>query len=153
MGFLSRCVVFSIPKSNVSPVMVRVSENMTKLRAWRSWVGPKSVADVLIEDKEKRIGRNKEQSHVTWDRCEYTDPDNDGRWPQANHCLRPWRLQQPPRARVQNLKMSFSLACRKSRPCFHIRPQSLKSASGGCLELACSGTLLSSQQVKRHAHP
>lgn len=57
--------MFLIPKSNVSPVMVRVSENMTKLRAWRSRVGPKSKADVLIEDKEKSIGRNKEQSHVT----------------------------------------------------------------------------------------
>lgn len=48
--------------------------------------------------------------------------------------------------------MPFSLACRNSQPCSHIRPQSLKSPSIGCLELACGGTLLRSQEVKRHAH-
>jgi hypothetical protein len=41
-----------------------VSKNRTKLTAWRSWVDPKSMPDVLTEDGNKSIGRNKEQGHM-----------------------------------------------------------------------------------------
>lgn len=64
MGFLGCCIAFLIPTSNVSPVTVMVSKNRTKLTAWRSWVDPKSMPDVLTEDGNKSIGRNKEQGHM-----------------------------------------------------------------------------------------
>lgn len=80
-----------ILRSKASPAMVRVSENMTKLRVCRSWMGlsPKSRADILtkIKKNKKEVEEDiKDKATWRWDRCEHTGPDDGDRQSQANVC-------------------------------------------------------------------